>query len=190
MSLHPHSRVCWEVKQWGPVSAQQSLQFHTHPCTRPLEVLIHARLTFLSQSLPPSFAATLSPSSLCWCQAVKWMLAYFRAMLSNTLSLMCRPSPWLSAVQLGSGRDKRTKAISPATNNRFQSCTFVPFTSQIRGVIYIQKGKNPPHQRVLDLLMQDIYAADTHTKKRRDFEQIDRAATMTLPPHTVGTEQI
>lgn len=108
------------------------------------DVFLFMRVSPFCQSHPRSFAPTLPPSSLCWCQAAKWMLAYFRAMLSNMLALMCRPSPWLSAVQLGSGRDKRTKAISPVTNNCFQSRTFLPFTSQIKGVIYIQRGKTHP----------------------------------------------
>lgn len=54
---------------------------------------------------------------------------------------MHRPSLWLSRVQLGSRRDKHTKAISPATNNRLESCTSILFTSQIESVIYIQRSE-------------------------------------------------
>ncbi|CAJ1087082.1 Hypothetical predicted protein, partial [Xyrichtys novacula] len=51
------------------------------------------------------------------------------------------PSPWLSRVRLGSRRDKHTKAISPATNGCVEKRASALFTSQIGGVIYIQRSE-------------------------------------------------
>lgn len=53
---------------------------------------------------------------------------------------MHRPSPWLSRVQVGSRRDKHTKAISVATNVRLEIRTSVLFTSQTPSIIYIQRS--------------------------------------------------
>lgn len=137
----PRSCLRQDSKQWVSVSAQRPLQFHSHPCMRPLEFLIHSCVTFLSPPPLPPFPRPLcagaKQSNGCW-------HILEPCCPTHSLSLMCRPSRWLSAPQLGSGRDKRTKAISPATNNRFQSCTFVPFRSLIGGVIYIRKGRTHP----------------------------------------------
>lgn len=170
-SACPHSRVCCDLKQRESVSALQSVsRFHTRPCTRPPEFLIHS----CHLCPPPIFFFFCSHLSRPLCVGAKQSNGCWHILElccpTHSLSLMCRPSPWLSAPQLGSGRDKRTKAISPATNNRFQSCTFVLFTSQIGGVgwAYLYpEGQNPPHQRVLDLLMRDVCAAGIKKKKKR-----------------------
>lgn len=109
--------------QWGSVSAQQSLQFHTHQCTRPLEFLIHGCLTFPSES------------NGCW---------HILEPCCPTRPLSCAGQVRGSAqCNLAMDEKKHTNVISPATN-RFQSCTSVLFTGQMKVVIYIQRGKTHP----------------------------------------------
>lgn len=64
MSLHPHSLVCYDIKQWGSVSAQQSLQFHTHLCMRPL-MFFYSCVSHLSVSLIPALLLLPFPHPLC-----------------------------------------------------------------------------------------------------------------------------
>lgn len=121
-----HANISAGFYKWDPWSL-----------TMPHSLLVHLSIWFsfpLISSRPFFFplCITAKQSNGCW---------HILEPCCPTLSLMCRPSPWLSRVQLGSRRDTHTKAISPATNNRSESRTSILFTSQIESVIYIQRAE-------------------------------------------------
>lgn len=140
------------------------------------QFLIHQRSSFLSFF---SFLLILSPpfpSPLYYCQAVKWMLAYFRALLSNSLS--CAGQVCGSAeCNLAADETSTLKQLArPPTVARWTERS--GSVQESNGEYYLYpKVSHPPCQRISDLLMRDVYTADTPTppKKRRRRRSRGRA---------------
>lgn len=137
MSLHPHSGVCYGVKQWG-LSQCTTVSVVSHTSVHDTPGVCYSCVSHLSVSISfPSFLLLPFPHPLCVSAKSSNGCWHILEPCCPTHSLSC------AGQVLGSGQDKRTKAISPATNNCFQNRTFVPFTSQIGGYLY-PEGKTHP----------------------------------------------
>lgn len=80
---------------------------------------------------------------------------------------MRRPSLWLSRVQLGTRRDKHTKAISAATNSRLENRPSVLFTSQIESIIYIQRSAPSLSEDFRSVNVGHLHCRRTKQKKSK-----------------------
>lgn len=93
----------------------------------------------------PFILSRPSPFSLYFCQAVKWMLAYFRALLSNSLS--CAGQVRGSAeCKLAADETSTQKQLARPPTVAWRSVASVLFTSQIQSVIYIQRSEPSPSE--------------------------------------------
>lgn len=119
---------------------------------------------------PPTKLPTLFPSPLYYCQAVKWMLAYFRALLSNSLS--CTGQVRGSAeCNLAADETSTQKQLAWPPTIAWRATHL--FCSQVKQrVLFISKGQNPLCQRISDLLMWDVYTAGKE-RNRKKLKQSD-----------------
>lgn len=90
---------------------------------------------FLSPTPPP----LLFPPSLFYCQAVKWMLAYFKALLSN--SLLCTGQVRGSAERdLAAYETSTLKQLAQPPTVARRMMRLFSFTSQTESIIYIRRS--------------------------------------------------
>ena len=130
-------------------------------------------LPFSVSFSPPLVLPLPSPSPLCYCQAVKWMLANFRALLSNTLSCagQVRGSAEcnLAADETSTLKQLvRPPTVDQGTERRL--CSRVKWR-----VLFISKGQHPRCQRISDLLMWCVYTAGAGKQKECKRTDVKRA---------------
>lgn len=113
--------------------------------------------TFLSPSNSPSlsFPASLL-HSLCIAAKQSNGCWHIQEPCCPTLSRARGPSRWLGRVQLGSGRDEHTKAISVATNGRSENPAICSVHESNREYLFIFKGQRLHCRRIAGLLMWDV----------------------------------
>lgn len=94
--------------------------------------------TFFPHSLFLSLPLLLPPS-LYYCQAVKWMLAYFKALLSN--SLLCTGQVRGSAERdLAAYETSTLKQLAQPPTVARRMMRLFSFTSQTESIIYIRRS--------------------------------------------------
>lgn len=100
----------------------------------------HSPTLFFPHSLFLSFLSPLLfPPSLYYCQAVKWMLAYFKALLSN--SLLCTGQVRGSAERdLAAYETSTLKQLAQPPTVARRTKRLFPSTSQTESIIYIRRS--------------------------------------------------